>query len=107
MIEWLLIVLGAALAGAATVSLSSDLRQSVAAWLRAHGLARSALMDAWVVLDRTAAGIRAVLRLTTPAYGTQLMVLDRRYEFDQIDDPDVRALLHRRRHVELNVLDQM
>jgi hypothetical protein len=106
MIEWLLIAVGAVLAGAATASLSSDVRQSVAAWLRTRGLARTALMDAWLVLDRSAGAIRAALRLTT-TYGTQELVLDRRYQWDQIDDPEVRTLLRRRRHVELHVLDQI
>ncbi|GAA0466026.1 hypothetical protein Ade02nite_47140 [Paractinoplanes deccanensis] len=105
MIEWLVIAGVALLAGAA-VSLTQDVQKSVAAWLRSHGLARSALMDAWVVLANTASGIRGRLRLTTRQYGTQVVVLERTYRLDQIDDPQVRALLRAGSHAEMNVLDQ-
>jgi hypothetical protein len=104
-IEWLVIAAVAALAGV-VVSLSNDVRQSVAAWLRAHHLAETALMDAWILLDATASGVRVRLRLTTRRYGTQEIVLDRVYRPDQIDDPQVRALLQQRSHAKIRILDQ-
>jgi hypothetical protein len=103
---WYLVAAAVAAVGAAlTVSLWHDISDRVASWLRDQGLEKSSLMDAWVLLDKTVSGVRAKLRLVTRQHGSHEVVLERTYRLDQIDDPDVRALLASRSMAQFNVLD--
>ncbi|MDY0061421.1 MAG: hypothetical protein RBU45_16550 [Myxococcota bacterium] len=65
------VAVGAA-AGAAVVGVAmlvgaywDRIRETVAAWLREHGLARSHLMKAWVELDRLVSKVRSRLYVQT------------------------------------------
>lgn len=103
---WFLVAAVVAAAGAAlTVSLWHDISDRVASWLRERGLEKSSLMDAWLRLDKKISGVRATLRLVTRQHGVQEVVLERPYRLDQIDDPEVRALLTSRSTAQVNVLE--
>ena len=106
MIEWLVIAAVVALAGAA-VTLSNEIRQRVASWLREHDLNRSALMKAVILLDRSASGIRGRLQLGTERYGTRTVVLARTFAWSEIDDPALVAALRSAGHARADVLHQL
>lgn len=101
-----LIVLGglAALGALFAVTLSKDVQQRVAQWLREHGLANSALMDAVVYLEKVGSTIRASVRVMTRTQHTEILTLERTYSIDQIDDPAVRAALQQHDRAQQNVM---
>jgi hypothetical protein len=95
------------------VALSADIRAWVARWLREHNLHQSSLLSAVVILDRVAGSVKqtvkASLRVTTKqsaavAARTETHRFVREYGFDQVTDPEVRAMLERRGHAKQNVL---
>ena len=90
-------------AGAATVVFWTTIKDVLSRWLRERNLQESALMSAVVILDRLAVGIRRQLRVHTHAYGVQI-ISEEQLSIDQIDDPEVRAQVERRPHVELDIL---
>lgn len=105
-VVWYLVAAAVSAVGAAlAISLWHDISDRIASWLRDQGLEKSSLMDAWVLLDNHISGVRAKLRLVTAQHGIHEVVLERTYRLDQIDDPEVRALLAARSMAQVNVLD--
>ncbi len=90
-------------AGAVTVAFWPAIVSKVQTWLREHHLAKSALTEAVVVLDRYAGHIRRVLRVRTQAYGVQT-ISEEQLSADQIDDPQLLAELNRTGTVVRDVL---
>src|ERR1700742_396473 len=87
-----------------SVTLLKDVQQRVARWLREHGLANSALMEAVVFLDKVGTTIRGRVKVTTRAQGTEVLALERTYSIDQIKDQNLRAELLQQEHAQQNVL---
>jgi hypothetical protein len=104
MIHLVIYAIGAVIAAAIGASLSNDVRQRVARWLRQHGLAKSVLMDAVVLLDKADSGIRARVRVTARNRPSEVLSIEKTYRYDQITDPQLRAELNQRGHAEQNVL---
>lgn len=104
MIHLIFYAIAAAIAAAIGASLSSDVKQRVARWLREHGLAKSALMDAVVLLDQVGATIKARVRVTASTRSSETLTIEKTYSYDQITDPQLRAELTRSGHAEQNVL---
>jgi hypothetical protein len=103
----LLLLAGLFVAGTvATVAFWPTVVNRVADWLRRHDLDRSALMSATVLLDRVAVGVRRRIRVRTHTLGFQ-NVADETLSPDQIDDPQVRALLERRSQVQYDIMEQL
>lgn len=55
-----LVISAAVLAGGAYVAwrFRSQIREKVAAWLRAHNLQKSALMDVWIICDKVSVAVK-------------------------------------------------
>jgi hypothetical protein len=100
----IVIAIFAALSALVLASLSKDVQQRVARWLRANGLANSALMDAVVLLDRVGAYIRVGVKVVTQSQRTEILMLERTYSIEQIKDAQLRAALAQRGHAEQNVM---
>jgi hypothetical protein len=113
--------LAALLGGGATVitsvligaALSADIRDWVARWLREHGLSQSMLLSAVVTLDRVVGSIKQTVKASIQVTAKQSAVTAgraethhfvREYGFDQVTDPQVRALLENRGQAKQNVL---
>jgi hypothetical protein len=90
--------------GLLSVTLQKDIQRRVARWLRQNGLAKSALMDAVVLLDRAGSAIRAKVKVTTRSQHTEILTMEKTYPISQVPDPQVRAALEQRGHAEQNVL---
>lgn len=67
-----------------------QIRESVATWLRQHGLQDSALMKAWIVFDRLISRVRRYLMVETRQTGTQ-KISETSHSLEEIrkTDPDV------------------
>ncbi len=74
----------------------NQIRESVAAWLREHGLQDSALMKAWIVFDRLTSRVRRSLMVETKQTGTQ-QISQTTHSLEEIrkTDPDVYDQLQR------------
>lgn len=83
-----------------------DIRDQVAAWLRECGLDKSVLMDAWIVLDRLAVGIRRKIFVETKQTG-EVMISETTFALDKIDDPETRVELEKRGHVKKQILEMI
>jgi hypothetical protein len=83
-----------------------DIREKVAGWLRNRGLQKSALMDAWIVLDNLVTTVRCTIFVKTQTTVTQ-KVSETTYSRDEIrqKDPDVYAELQKRGNLETNIMD--
>jgi hypothetical protein len=104
MIHLVIYVIAAAVAAAIGSSLSNDVRQRVARWLRQHGLAKSVLMDAVVLLDKMSTGVKASVKITAKNRPIEVLSIEKTYRYEQITDPQLRSELNRRGHAEQNVL---
>jgi hypothetical protein len=104
MIHLIFYAIAAVIAAAIGASLTNDVRQRVAAWLREHGLANSMLMDAVVLLDNVATGVKARVRVTARNRSSEMLSIEKTYRYDQITDPQLRTALERSGHAEQNVL---
>jgi hypothetical protein len=82
------LAVGAAVAGA----FWPKIRESVAAWLRNNGLSESALMDAWLALDRIASSVRSRILVKTAQRG-EVVIEERYLTQEEIDDPELREIL--------------
>lgn len=107
LVKMLLVALGIGGATAVAVYLAGkfwdDISDRVAAWLRARGLAASALMDAWIQLDLSVRTVR------TRIYGKQsndipTLITETTFNMSEIDDPDVLAELERRGCATRNIM---
>lgn len=82
-----------------------NIRETVAAWLRARGLQESALMDAWVVLDNLVTVIRRKIFVKAKQTGEQ-KISETTHTLDEIreSDPDVYAEIEKRGQVKQNIM---
>ncbi|MUG91333.1 hypothetical protein F7734_02050 [Scytonema sp. UIC 10036] len=82
-----------------------DIRENVAAWLRKKGLQKSALMDAWVILDKLATGIKSSIFVKTRDTGTQ-QVSEQEYTEEELydSDPNVYAEFQKRGYLKKNIM---
>ncbi len=104
MFFWLLLT---ALFAAVVVTFWTEIRESVAAWLRRMGLGRHSLMRAWINVTRVVQGVRRFLRRTVfvqtrPGYVAQ--VSEREFNsISEIDDPEVREAVRRHASVTMEL----
>jgi hypothetical protein len=87
-------LIGAILAATATaavvvVSLRSDVRESIAAWLRAHNRQASFLMDALLFIDRVGVKYQTRILMRTTDNIWARVENERDYSLDEIDDPEL------------------
>lgn len=94
----------AALGALVSAALLKDVQQRVARWLRENGLANSALMDAVLFLDMVSTRIRAKVKIVTRSQRHEILMIERTYSIDQIEDARLRAALQQRGRAEQNVL---
>jgi hypothetical protein len=92
-------LIAAALGVGVAITFWDSIRTAITGWLRRHGLEQSALMEAVIQFDRLAVGVRRRIKVRTYR-GTEI-ISEERLAIDQIDDPNLRALL--RQHSEVNV----
>ena len=71
-----------------------DIKETVASWLRRHGLSNSYFMDVWIQLDRVMGYVRG--RIYGRSWEGNVQISEEIYEEDQIDDQDVLDELRRR-----------
>jgi hypothetical protein len=101
---WLLFALGAALFTAGFVGVYwQQVANEIASWLRSRGLEKNSLMDAWVQLDRQMTKIRSRVFVKNRR-GEVIQVSVKTLSLEQVDDPEVRALLARQSTVHRNVM---
>lgn len=83
-----------------------DIRETVASWLRRRGLQKSALMDAWVILDNLVVGVSCKIFVNTRETGTQ-KISETTYSDAEIreKDPELYKELQKRGNLEANVMD--
>lgn len=105
MIGVILALLGAALGGAAVVTFWNSVREAVTGWLQRNNLTKSALTEAVIVLDKLAVGIRR--RIIVQTAQRREVVREEELSLDQIDDPQVRAEIQKRSHVQLDIMHQI
>jgi hypothetical protein len=98
-------IVAAALGIGAAVTFWDSVRTTVMAWLRARDLDKGALLQAVVMLDRIAVGIRRRVMVRTAAVAE--IVSEETLTPDQIDDPTVRALLDQHRQVNIDFLSDL
>jgi len=102
-IGWV-IVAGLALLGVGgAVALLSHAREAVAAWLRRHSLGKVDLLGALLRLDKVAGTVRGKVFVNTRSTGL-VLVDERTYRLDQIDDPELRQQVEARGFSERDVL---
>jgi hypothetical protein len=104
MIHLIFLAVAAAVGAVIGVSLSTAVQRAVTGWLRDNGLAKSALMDAVVALEKVGNRVKAKVRVTARNHGTKVIAIEKTHSIDDITDPQVRAELERRGRAEQNVL---
>lgn len=84
------------------------IRESVAQWLRINDLQESALMDAWIKLDKVVGKVRTKLFVKTYQTGTQ-QIKEEQFSLEQLkkEDADVYAELQRRGYAEKNIMSHI
>jgi hypothetical protein len=100
---WIFGILGVLVGASVVVHFWDTIRDYVAGWLRNNGLSRSALMDAWILLDQVVSGIRCRLyakRTTGRVESTETV-----FDVESIDDQEVLNELKRRGMVKRQVLE--
>ncbi|MFC4055079.1 hypothetical protein ACFOY4_35780 [Actinomadura syzygii] len=98
-------LVAAALGAGAAVAFWDTVRTEVMNWLRARNLDKGALLEAVIVLDRVAVGIRRRVVVRTAAVPET--VSEETLTLDQIDDPQVRALLEQHDQVNIDFLQDL
>jgi hypothetical protein len=102
-IELSLLALAVLMGAAAASVLWQETREAIASWLRDHGLAQSALMDAFVMLERAVTDhVIARVTVRTRQYGQQ-QIRTRQYRLDELDK-DMRELVRKHNVVRLPAL---
>lgn len=103
---WAAVALGGAIVGVVVaISFWKEIRRLVLDWLHRNGLQRTALTEAFIILDAVASGARRRIRVTAPSHGPRL-ISDEVIPLDQLD-PALRARLENQTHVEVDVLSQL
>ncbi|HKI03288.1 MAG TPA: hypothetical protein VKK31_15020 [Thermoanaerobaculia bacterium] len=101
---WLLFSMGAALLAAIFASVYwQQVASEVAGWLRSRGLAKTALMDAWVWIDYHMTKVRSRIFIKDHQ-GQAIQISVKTLSPEQVDDPEVRALLDRQGSVYRNIM---
>lgn len=98
-------IVAAALGIGAAVTFWDAVRTTVMAWLRARNLDKAALVQAVIMLDRIAVGIRRRVMVRTAAVSE--IVSEETLTLDQIDDPAVRELLEQHDRVNIDFLQDL
>jgi len=100
---WLVVgLVAAALSGGVVITFWNTGRETVLQWLRRHGLDKTVLTEAVILLDRIAVGIRRRIRISTPQ-STEI-ISEEALTLDQIDDPKIRAWAEQHSHVAIDML---
>jgi len=102
---WVVWAVIAAAVGAAVVGVTfwPEIAERLRQWLRRNNLTKSQLASAVLVLDRWATKVRRTLRVTTQARINHDISIEE-IDINSIDDPELRALLERTGHAEVDVL---
>ena len=98
-------LIAAALGAGVAITFWDAIRETVAGWLRRRDLEKSALMGAVVLLDRVAVGVRRRIRVRT-ARKVEI-ISEQNLTLDQIDDPDLRALVQQHGQLEVDILHDL
>ncbi|RKS74315.1 hypothetical protein BZB76_2826 [Actinomadura pelletieri DSM 43383] len=98
-------LVAAALGAGAVITFWDTVRTTVENWLNAHSLNKGALQRAVIVLDKGAVRVRRRIVVQT-SYAPQI-ISEESLSLDQIDVPEVRALLERHDQVEIDILHDL
>jgi hypothetical protein len=98
-------IIAAVIGAGAAVTFWDSVRTAITGWLHRHNLEKSALMEAVIRFDRVAVGIRRRIRVKT-ACGVEV-ISEEQLSIDEIDDPELRALLSRHSEVDVDVLHDL
>jgi hypothetical protein len=107
MIHLIFYAAGAVVAGVAALigaSLMKDAQRQVARWLRQHGLAKTQLMDAVVLLDQVGSIIRSSVRVKVAQRPAETLRIERAYSISDIKDTSLLAALRERQHAEVDIM---
>ena len=95
-------LIAAALGAGVAITFWDSIRTAVTGWLHQHDLEKSALMEAVIQFDRLAVGVRRRIKVRTYR-GTEI-ISEEHLAIDQIDDPNLRALVQQHSQVDVDVL---
>lgn len=107
MLPFLIVGIGVALWGGAVVLALvfwEWVVEAITDWLHDHDLQKSALMDAWIHLERVGTRVRTRIFTKKKHSARAVRIEERTVSMDEIDDEDVRRELERRRQCKRHVM---
>jgi hypothetical protein len=103
MYGWIIAAVSAMVGALVVNHFWDQIRDEVAAWLRAHNLAKSALMDAWIKLDSLVGSVRCALFVKTRD-AREVKISETVYTPDQITDPQIQEELRKKHSAKRSVM---
>jgi hypothetical protein len=98
-------IVAAVVGAGAAVTFWDSIRTVITGWLHRHGLDRSALMEAVIRFDKLAVKVRRRITVRT-SRGVEI-ISEEQLSIDQIDDPQLRALVQQHSQVDVDILHDL